>query len=63
MTIKNEVFVEGDFEGFDIVRQVPSDGFRLVTIKCETIVGEPRVKCSEAQLKMTEIGLEGVGSG
>ena len=85
MTIKSEVFVEGDAEGFDIVRKwnsgtsntdawegqviakflsgAKSDGFRFVAIKGETVVCEPRVRCSEAKLEMTETGLEGVGSG
>ena len=65
MTIKIEVFVEGDSEGFDVVRHwnngashtdvwekwvmakflsgAESDGFRLIAIKGETVVGEPRV--------------------
>lgn len=85
VTIKSEMFVEGDTKGFDTVRQwnngasnidawegwviakflsgAESDGFRLVTIKGKTVVGEPRVECSEAKLEMTKTGLEGVGSG
>jgi len=29
-----------------------SDGYRLITIKYVTIVGEPGVKCGEAKLEM-----------
>ena len=72
MTIKSEVFVEGDSEGVDIFRQwnngasnytearegwviakllsgAECDGFRLVAIKGETVVGEPRVECIARQ--------------
>ena len=46
---------DGQSRSFCLVPE--SDDFRLVAIKCETVVGEPRVQCSKAKLEMTETGL------
>jgi len=36
---------------------------KVITIKCETIVGESREKCGVAMLKIGETGLKCVNSG
>ena len=84
MTVKSEVAVKGDSEGFYVVRKwnngasntdtqerwilvkflpgAESNCFRLITVKCKTIVGEPGVKRGKAKLELAETGLAGAAN-